>query len=248
MISHLRSTARAIFVRESESHAYLTQQGLHRNLFLMSDPAFVMEPVACDGDGEGVRVPADAIGLSLSPLMGRFARHADRGGWEHCCIDIVSGLSRKLGRPVVLVPHDTRALSDDYEFLLRVQSASRKAEEVFLLSPQLSAPELKWLISKMLCVVAARTHVAIAGLSCCIPTLTLSYSVKSVGINKELFGDCRYLLPARSVTAETVIDKVREILRDRTLIQEALGVSVPRARRRAIEAGDILRHVLQETG
>ena len=52
----------------------------------------------------------------------------------------------------------------------------------------LTAPELKYIISNCELFFGARTHATIAAYSSCVPTLVLGYSVKSRGFATDIFG------------------------------------------------------------
>ena len=48
--------------------------------------------------------------------------------------------------------------------------------------------------------IGARTHATIAAYSTCVPTLVLSYSVKSRGIARDIFGtEEHYVLPVQEL-------------------------------------------------
>ena len=49
--------------------------------------------------------------------------------------------------------------------------------------------------------MGARTHATIAAYSTCVPTVVFGYSVKSIGIAKDIFGTTdHYVLPVSGVT------------------------------------------------
>ena len=58
--------------------------------------------------------------------------------------------------------------------------------------------QLKGFIARCRMFIGARTHATIAAYSSCVPTLVAGYSVKSIGIARELFGtDENYVLPVQ---------------------------------------------------
>jgi polysaccharide pyruvyl transferase WcaK-like protein len=70
---------------------------------------------------------------------------------------------------------------------------------VFLID-DCSCEELKGYISKCRFFIGARTHATIAAYSTLVPTLVVGYSVKAMGIAKDLFGTSEnYVLPAQEI-------------------------------------------------
>ena len=62
-------------------------------------------------------------------------------------------------------------------------------ERVMLITNEgYNAAELKFIISKCVFFIGARTHSTIAAYSSQVPTLVLGYSVKSIGIATDIFG------------------------------------------------------------
>jgi polysaccharide pyruvyl transferase WcaK-like protein len=68
--------------------------------------------------------------------------------------------------------------------------------------------ELKGFISRCRYFIGARTHATIAAYSTCVPTLVVGYSVKSIGIARDLFGtEHGYVLPVQQLQSK---GKLRE--------------------------------------
>ena len=140
------------------------------------------------------------MGLNVSPLIGRY-RPANG---QHFVLEMAGEMVRyvlentDLG--VLLIPHVTsRPAWDDYLFMRPIFEQVKNCPRVKLMPPQYDAAQTKYAISQCEMLVAARTHATIAGFSAGVPTLSLGYSQKALGLNRDIFGDNRYLVDVRSV-------------------------------------------------
>lgn len=89
-------------------------------------------------------------------------------------------------------------------------------------------------------------HSVIASLSCCVPTLSFSYSIKSKGLNKDIFGHTKYCLSAGELTDDNVAEKIEELLQESENIKRHLERKIPEVKALAMSSGEILRRILQE--
>jgi colanic acid/amylovoran biosynthesis protein len=100
---------------------------------------------------------------------------------------------------------------------------------------------MKWVIGKCLAFAGARTHSTIAALSSHVPTLSLSYSIKAIGINKDIFGHQDFCHPVRTINPAQFADIMERIVTDGAAIRAHLDVRIPEVQARARVAGHILR-------
>jgi len=245
LLSHLRGLV-GVFVREARSRDYLLANGVTRNLHLVADPAFAMG--ARQPRTSQVHVPDGALGLNLSPLMANYVTGGDQRAWLDLCVAITTRLSEDCGLPIVLIPHDRRpgALNDDMRVLAEVASRM-KPRDVRLVEVPLGAPEVKWVIGQCTVFVGARTHATIAAFSSGVPTLTLAYSFKASGINRDVYGDDKeYCLYPADITPERVTERVMRLLRNETTLRLRLASTSTLMTERALSAGPLLRKVMTE--
>jgi colanic acid/amylovoran biosynthesis protein len=241
MIDHLRRVH--IFAREPATVDYLASQGLRDNVHRVADPAFVMPPEAPPG---GYPVAEGAIGLNLSPLLARFATQGNLEQWKEIAAQIVNALSQRTKRPIYLIPHVVGGLSiSDDTFLQDVlRRETLTARDVTLVSSDYSAPQVKWIISQMAAFAGARMHSTIAAPSSAVPTLSFSYSIKSKGVNTDIFGHTDYCLAPKEVTPETVAERMEALLQERTAVREHLIERLDHVKTMAMKSGDLLKAIL----
>ncbi len=244
---HLRREVAAIFVREERSRAYLARHGISESVHVMPDPAFVMDAEPVTDAEVGFPLPDGAIGVNLSPLMARYVTNRDAAAWETRAVEVVRDLLKAYDRPIVLVPHVTSPNHDDHLFLTRVKSRLPPGA-VLMLPRTLSAAQTKHVISRLSCLVAARTHATIAAFSTCVPTVTLAYSVKAWGINEALFGHTRYVIGPADLTPAAVTEITGRVLGETPAIRECLAGKMEGISREALEAGHTLKSIIARNG
>lgn len=247
-----------VFVRESKSESYLESLGIKDNLYVVADPAFLMDPVEVDCAKAGLNLQRGAIGLNFSPLMARYIAGEDGEPWNisasaieqwaQICAQLVVQVSRATERPIVLVPHviHPSASLDDAVFL---QTVARKARASGVLDIQcvpqsLNAQELKWVISQFHVFAGARTHSTIASLSSLVPTVSIGYSVKAAGINQDLFGHTDWVEDVKQFDPGSFCEKIDRLLVQRDQVHEQLRLVIPGVREKAHMAGTYLRGII----
>lgn len=246
MFRHLRRMD-AILVRETISHAYLRDHGLTR-LHRVADPAFAMDRVPPSGVNAHVTIPNGAIGVNLSPLMASYITGGNMMTWERQCADIIRSVADATRRPIVLVPHVTAPKGDDHSFLVRVASLFSAGAAPVVLPRDLSAAELKHLISRCVVFAGARTHSTIAGLSSLVPTLSFAYSIKAYGLNQDIYGSQEFCLKSGELTPSVVTERLVFMLANCKQIRARLADRIPAVIADAYKAGPVLREALEARG
>lgn len=250
MFAHLR-TLSAIFVRESDSFNYLRANGVAENVHLVADPAFVMKPVQPSAEKIGFELPDGAIGINLSQMVafyrGQRPGDVDLKEWSAFCVELVKAAAT-LKRPIVLIPHVGLAVSqtEDFGLLHAVWQAvvNEVNVPVSVLTQDLSAAELKWVIARCAVFAGARTHSTIAALSSHVPTLSISYSLKAKGINRDVYDHLDHCIHVSELTPVRFADALRVLLTNEAGIRAHLSQRVPELQARALGAGAMLRKVV----
>jgi colanic acid/amylovoran biosynthesis protein WcaK/AmsJ len=244
MIDHLRQVH--IFARETATVQYLAGQGLTDNVHRVADPAFLMPP---QKPSEPIEILEGSIGLNLSPLMARFATGGDLERWKDLSAEIINRLIEKTARPLVLIPHVVGGLgNDDHRFLEAVLTRSiDKPDQVTLIAPTFNAPQTKWIISQMAVFAGARMHSTIAALSSCVPTLSFSYSMKSKGVNQDVYGHTNYCVTPDQLTPEIVTQKIDELLQNQAAVRTQLQQQIETVKQLAMKSGQLLKTLLESS-
>jgi len=238
---HLRRLE-LVVVREPRSFGYLRRLGVERNLVLVPDPAFALEPETGTLPEDCARLlERGCIGLNLSPLMARAATGGDLRRWQEVAVEMVRrllaagspasstpGKKRRTLQPpgglsnrsagVLLVPHvispDRHAGTDD-EVLLRTvrDRLDERARALTAVLPrELGAARLRDCIGRTRFFIGARTHATIAALAAGVPTISLAYSRKAWGINELVYGHHDWVLAPAELGAGTLAARAAELI------------------------------------
>jgi colanic acid/amylovoran biosynthesis protein len=219
-----------IAVRESISYAYLTQTLGLSNVTQMADPAFTLSRAAVDVDAFWPMAgPNGTVGLNISPLIERYKSNNQDLRAE--TIQFVRDTVAK-GFGVLLVPHviplDGAEKNNDAIYMAKMLEQMKDLGDAVRLMPAaLNASQIKQVISQLRFFIGARTHATIAALSSGVPTLSISYSVKARGINKDLLGDMPVVLPTPELTAVSLAAGLDYLTANEARIRAVLAKRVP---------------------
>jgi polysaccharide pyruvyl transferase WcaK-like protein len=236
----------AILVRETLTKEYLSSIGVKENVRLVADPAFIMQPVEPPDLTIPLKTLNRAIGLNFSPLMARFLDTKTVEEAVRFVTAVIDDLMRVYQRPIVLIPHVIRPGNNDHDFLSNVINALPSLQKhLYLLPDYFSAQETKWIIGQLHCFIGARTHSTIAAISSGIPTISLAYSVKARGINRDIFGHEDHVINAQELTSTNIVTKkVAQLMDNNSQIRTDLQNRLPAIKDRAFSAGNYLKDVV----
>lgn len=243
----LRETT-LICARESLTVEYLASIGVAENVRLCADPAFLLRPDAVPLAGyQRLILDEPCLGLNLSPLVGRYHPSGDPKEWRRlaaACVDALAAVTRMT---IVLVPHVVLPGNDDHAFMQEVLGqVGPRSGKIILLDRSYNARQLKGIISRLTCFIGARTHATIAALSSHVPTVSIGYSMKARGINRDLFGHTDWVIEIGKLSAEALADKAAQLLDQATTVRAHLKEVMPSYAEKARSAGAHLRTILED--
>lgn len=247
MRQHLADYA-AITVRETETAKYLRGIGIE-NVIEVTDPAFTMLPEPFVVDGILPEAPEGLVGINVSPLVRNFrVNEASRTQLDNDVATFVRELVER-GYGVVLLPHvgplDGSSWNSDHHYLAGLmQKYGLDHPRIRLAPATLNAAQLKYLISQFRFFIGARTHATIAAFSTGVPTLSIAYSIKAKGINRDLFGDTRLVLDTPAVSLDTLRDGIQQLYAEEADIRALLAERIPLWKQRAALPLDALTSIL----
>lgn len=238
---HLKRYA-SISARESATFRYLNSLGLNA-VELVTDPAFTMKPEPHHhGDIVFERAEAGVLGFNVSPLVrGFLPDDATKARFDAEIVDFLCETVHNRGLSVLLVPHvdpyDGSTWNSDSAYMRRLASdASLPVEKLSVVPPSLNAAQLKYTLSRCRFVIGARTHATIGALSMAVPTVSISYSVKARGINRDLFGHEDLVLPTREVSKTRLLSALDLLIGREEEFRHLLAERIPEWRARAMLA------------
>lgn len=232
----------AITAREQDTYEAFKKAFPQKAVYYFPDPAFVMNKEKVDLP-KGL-IPGKTVGVNVSTMV----TEEHYGSNSHTVLQAYIALIKRILQiteyNVMLIPHVMRNL--DLKVLRSLYEHFADEERVFLIeNEELNAPQLKYLISQCCIYVGARTHSTIAAYSTCVPTLVLGYSVKSIGIARDIFGsDEGYVVPVKNLTSENILaDAFEHIYTERENIETALRDTMPAYIEKARSAGGLFKEL-----
>jgi polysaccharide pyruvyl transferase WcaK-like protein len=129
---------------------------------------------------------------------------------------------------IAFIPHVFWSHNNDLDFLLELKKHFINNPRVLLFVENRS-DKIKGIISQCRFFIGARTHSVIAAYSSMIPTLAIGYSVKAIGIAKDIFGSSdNYVIPINEISNNQVlINKFDWIIKNEKIIRTHLNNFMP---------------------
>lgn len=226
-----RHLARMHFVAagESMSHDYLVHKLGLRNVIRMTDPAFMLGKEAVDLKPFWPTGAGHVLGLNISRFIERYQRDERDLRAEIAAFIRHAVKEHQLG--VLLIPHDDPLRGDgrggdaDYMRPLLEQLADL-GDAVKIMPNDFNAAQTKYVISYLRFFIGAHAHAAIAALSTGVPTCSIAYSVKTWGINRDMFGSQDTVLQARDLSAQTLQKSLEWLVQREDLLRGLLDERV----------------------
>jgi colanic acid/amylovoran biosynthesis protein len=243
-----------VTVRESISSSYLNGLGLSApQLTDATDPAFTLAPEAMDVAGFW---PKDCgrgvLGFNVSPVIQRFRPAGEPPEvLRREIAKFLRGVVDELGLSVLLIPHvdpldGNPENSDTHVMRPLLAELADRSTRISMVPPTLNAAQLKHVLGRTSCFIGARTHATIGALSSGVPTLSIAYSTKARGINRDLFGDERHVIPTPDVSAAELRRRLDLLLAEQDTVRSHLAQRLPVWRERAaIPARALKQHLLE---
>lgn len=216
-------------------------------VYLACDPAFnlpIDETVLPDNFKIG-----NTIGINLSPLVFKDCENPDDIMYKNA-EQLINYILENTDMNVCLIPHvynvennlqDSLVLSNIYKKYI-------DSSRIGIVDKELSCTELKYIISNCRFFIGARTHATIAAYSTAVPAVALSYSIKSLGIAKDLFGQQDgYVVRWQDIKKETDLTDifVNTLVNNESNIRERYAKILPEYKESIIK---VAKEVLNKVG
>lgn len=249
MVQHLRRYS-AVAVRESESLAYLRGLGVE-NAVQVADPAFCLEPENVELGAPFDRAPNGVLAFNVSPLIAASWQRANPGGSLIAeCVAFIERILNETDLAVALLPHvdplDGNPDNSDSAFMQQIiDRCGDRSGRLALVRRGLNAAQTKYLVGATRYLIAARTHATVAGWSQHVPTVSIAYSIKARGLNKDLFDTLDYVLDTPKVSRDTLWAHYHQLTERETSLRALLTERIPVWRKNARRSADLLAGILR---
>lgn len=239
-----------ITVRESETLEYLLDIGVTKNVVRVADPAFLLEPDTSNSALRSLNGKA-YVGLGVSALVAikRANKYSEYRGYLQANVGFARWLLANEEYDLVLVPHVTGKddVNDDRIPCRAVYEALGDTSRVSILEANMNAAQMKGAISRFKYFIGARTHSTIASYTSFVPTISIGYSIKATGLNRDLLGTEEFLLDAKALSDSRLIETFKKLQARADDIRGKLEQTVPQsqalAKKNAAAVAELLHDV-----
>lgn len=225
----------------AETRKLMGSSDIHGKVRFCYDVGFVLDPIRprdmslpFDSQKEKERPVA---GLNISGLlyMGGYSRNNMFGlkiDYKELIPDLIDLLIRKNNATVMLVPHvfgtdgesDVVVCREVYSYL-----KERYDESLLLASGEYNQSEIKYIIGLCDFFIGSRMHACIAALSQNIPTVSIAYSNKFIGV-METIGVAELVADPRKLGKEEIVSVISGAFEHRARLREHLEKTMPRVK------------------
>lgn len=228
--------------RDEVSFQRLKQFTAHKNIRLVADAAFRMQPSDvfeqfaeyrdwCEQRRESGRT---LLGLNLhNMLFIGYRNEAQRNEqWLECVIGALKVfLQREEDIDLVLMPHDFRTLTGDCLVLDPIFDAlSEFDSRIYYLRDDIAANQIKGMVSQIDALISCRMHLAIAALGQGIPVLGVTYQGKFDGLFRhfDLKGENIFVDPALVEDSEYLLSYLDGFYQNIPSLRERVKQELPK--------------------
>ena len=197
------------------------------------------------------------IGFNPSGLIGNVQgvdrdKYGFRSSYRDTVVEFLTRLLDETDARVVLVPHVMSPVGTTESDLQICKWLERKlgegaSDRIRIGSAELDQCEVKWMISKMDWFCGTRMHATIAGLSTGVPTSTISYSDKALGVF-ETCGQGGEVFDPRRLEGGEIVERLMDSYRRRDEIRRSLSDAIQGVKNQAASQMDDIASIVQSLG
>jgi len=220
---------------------------------LTADYAFLLENESIDLDNtllDKLNIPKQnkvRIGISMKQFSKFEISDRKFENYKRKMVKGIEILIKKFDAIIFLFPMDTSILSDDRKIANSVKKMVEKTirERIFVINEDCSIEELKSMIGTMDVFIATRFHAIIFAISMVVPTISLTYAQKHLGLMKML-GLNEWLLDFENFLPEQLVELTEKIIENREIICEKIKNQIPILEEKAWSNVILLENLLKK--
>lgn len=222
-----------------ENISYRVLKNINSRTVLLPDPAFQLDKKELPLP-EGF-IEDNTIGINLSPLI---AEYADENLIVQNYKRLIQYIIDTTYYNIAFIPHVVKEKNDDRVILMKLYQEFKNFNRAVLIE-DCNCEELKGYIARCRMFIGARTHATIAAYSTCVPTLVVGYSVKAIGIARELFDtDENYVIPVQKFESDDDLVKAFRWLQNKeSEIRVYLKNMMPEYKNRILQARELIERL-----
>jgi len=188
-------------------------------------------------------------GLIYNQLPKSYSQYGFKANYQEVIYQLIKKFVEETSVNIVLVPHvlvDKINYESDFsacEKVIKLFSENDK-KRIEIISDNYSPSEMKWIISQVDWFCGTRMHSTIAGLSSCVPTAAISYSIKT----KRVFKTCKQesqVIDPRELGTVAVVDGLWRCWLKRDEVYISLKKVIPSVIEKAEKQMNLIRDKLE---
>jgi len=244
-----------ITVREQLSLDYLKSLALKPKVILTADAAFLVKSIS---PNEATKLLAEeGVYKSQRPLVGisvrgwNFPEYSDGklrfANYLEVMTKTVEYLVSTLDATVVFFPQTTSPLwGDDLIVSNEIASRIENDSNVKVLAKDYSPEQFKGMIGQMGLFIGTRMHSNIFALSMGVPTVAISYQVKTKGM-MSMLGEGDYVLDMANLTFDDMVSAIGKAWDNHSKIKQQLTRKIPEIENLALYNAELVKSFLAQT-
>jgi polysaccharide pyruvyl transferase WcaK-like protein len=231
-----------ILVREELSKQYLLNIGIDPDkIHLTADPAFILSPVSQSRIDDILHLEnishlsKPIVGINPSGLISKYLDSQIKTEEDiiSCFAKAIEYLVNIKKANILLIPHVYTKKGDDREIIHKIMKLVPDLKNVYQITGEYSAAELKGIIGLCDIFIGARMHATIASTSLCIPTVGIAYSHKMHGIIGERLGLETYIIDINKLDEKSLLNSIEAVLSNQHKIERHLEGIIPKVQKEA---------------
>jgi colanic acid/amylovoran biosynthesis protein len=243
-----------ITVRENFSKNILEEIGVNKpKIEVTADAAFAFNPVTRISARKiiireaGNHLKRKIIGISPSQLISGYSDGLSYEKYVETMSELGDWLCHKYDSTVLLIPHVFGPVkaTDDRIIIRQVFSKVKNKACIVPIEKEYSARELRGIIGLCSIFVGARMHANISALSMSVPTLAISYSLKTQGI-MDMFEQGEWVIDIKKLTLNELKYKISKLWKNKKKIRRDLMKKSKIIRQKSLYNGQLIKDVLEK--
>ena len=227
---YLNKYVNVILARDIVTKDHLKTLGIRTPVFVAPDTAFLLlkTPIDFPAHLSGFFQQRKILGISVS------YQTRNRFGEPNQYISMITSFIRYVVQnydiSVLLIPNDLdQGMNDDNKIVQEIESTVARDECKILNTSNLTASEIKGMISHCELLIASRYHTVVAGLSLGIPTIAVGWHHKYIGV-LQLFNQHQWVLDIKNVNLEILKTQFAALWEDQGSIRKEIQSYIPQVK------------------
>lgn len=228
-----------ILCRETLSFETLKRHGINKNVFCFPDPAFTLEPA--ETSLPEYFTHKKIVGINISNMVNGNSFSMDTP-FMKAVQRLFDYIITETDYDILLIPHVTWGNQDDRKICDVIQDIVHDKTRVNVLNiDKLGYLQIRYIISKCELFIGGRTHSVISAYSMEIPTLALGYSVKAIGIAKDLGLNKKLVFDSKKINDEdSLLQSFKYLMEHADEIRTHLHEVLPEYKKNVFKAKELI--------